>query len=521
MKASILLNVLALSTLSLTACSDDKYEGEAPNNFYIQPTVESSFSTYYTPAKGRIGDPMPFYDAQAGEFKVLYLQEYDNNLPMRFHPIWTLATKDGANYTNLGETLPIGEYDWQQDAALGTGCCYYNKHDGLYYIYYTGHNGSCDSREVVLRATSPDYKTWTKDKGWALFGDDYGLSKNDFRDPQIFEDGDSVYHMIIATRKGDPKFADFTSQDMKNWEFQGEFNAVWDRMCECPDVFKMGDWWYLVYSEGYQTEWSRKVKYMMADSFEGLKRCFSNPGANWPKDDKEGVLDSRAFYAGKTASNGTDRYIWGWCPFRSGEDIHAMNINVGEKEPNWSGALVCHKIIQHEDGTLTIGKVPAIEAKYSQPVDVNVVKEADDYTLYSALGKCNHISFTVKAASDAERFGISFVRPEDAKKYYTFVVNPEWGNGRRKVNFEQEGSEGKGFIGGADGYIFPRPENNEYKVDIFTDNSVVTMYINDIYGYTQRIYGIEGNTWSINNYGGNITVEDVKVTTYGSEVAKR
>ena len=85
------------------------------------------------------------------------------------------------------------------------------------------------------------------------------------------------------------------------------------------------------------------------------------------------------------------------------------------------------------------------------------------------------------------------------------VVNPEWEDGR-KVNFEQEGEEGKGFIEAADGYVFQRPADNVYNIDIYTDNSVLTMYINDVCAYTQRIYGIQKNCWSINNYGGSITV---------------
>lgn len=516
MKTSILLNVLALSALSLTACSDDKYEGEAPTNFYIQPTEESGFSTYYTPAKGRVGDPMPFYDAQAGEFKIMYLHEYDNNPAFRFHPFWTVATTDCANYRNLGETLPVGEYDWQQDAALGTGCCYYNKQDGLYYIYYTGFNASCKSREVVMRATSPDFKTWTRDKSWALYGDTYGLSREDFRDPQIFEDTDG-YHMLISTRPvagGHPRFAEFVSTNMKDWRFLESFNMLWERMYECPDVFKMGNYWYIVYSDANQVTWGRSVKYMMADSWANLKAKFADANT---VDYEQKQLDSRAFYAGKTASNGKDRYIWGWCPFRSGADIHEKNINVGPNEPNWSGALVCHKIIQHADGTLSVGKVAGIEAKYNKPVTVTEVKKGANYTLYNALGKCNHISFTATTATDAERFGVSFVRPDGAKKYYSLIVNPEWGNGRRKVNFEQEGDDveaDKHFIVGGDGYIFVRPENNVYNVDIFTDNSVVTMYINGVWGYTQRIYGIEGNNWSINTYDGNVTIKDIKVSQY-------
>ena len=335
-----------------TSCSDDEFSGDPAKDWagtttFFASTDAQGFGTYYMPSVGRVGDPMPFYDQKAGDFKVLYLQEFTNNLSHRFHPIWGVSTKDGANYESLGEVLPYGSNDYQQDAALGTGCAY--EKDGTYYIYYTGHNGNCKNREVVMRAISTDFKTWTKDELWALNGPDYGYSGNDFRDPQIFVADDNLYHMVIATYPnggGDPCFAEFKSSDLKSWEHVGRFKMIWDRMLECPDIFKMGDYWYLVYSESFKASWSRKVKYMMACTYDELKACF-NDGPKWPADGHEGVLDSRAFYAGKTASNGSDRFIWGWCPFRSGADIHEKNINVGAgdgNEPNWSGALVCHKM---------------------------------------------------------------------------------------------------------------------------------------------------------------------------------
>jgi beta-fructofuranosidase len=303
----------------------------------------------------------------------------------------------------------------------------------------------------------------------------------------------------------------------------GRIRMIWDRMLECPDIFKMGNYWYMVYSESFRTSWSRKVKYMVAKTYDELKSCF-NDGPKWPADGHEGVLDSRAFYAGKTASNGTDRYIWGWCPFRSGNDLHEKNINVGAgdgNEPNWSGALVCHKLIQHADGTLTLGAVPAMATKYNKTAAANVMSSNGynngtlsgdgSYVLYSRLGTCNHIAFTVKTSNNWDKFGISFVRGTDSKKYYTMVVNPEDEN-HRKVNFEQEGDEGKGFVEGIDGYWFERPADNTYNVDIYTDNSVMVMYINDVCAYTQRIYGIQKNCWSINNYGGSVTVSDVRVS---------
>ncbi|MGX8695205.1 MAG: glycoside hydrolase domain-containing protein [Prevotella sp.] len=529
----------------LAACSDDDFCGDPEKDWSGTSTFFASvdaqgFGTYFTPAVGRVGDPMPFYDQQSGDFKVLYLQEFDNNMSHRFHPIWAVSTKDGAHYESLGEIIPFGTNDYQQDAALGTGCAY--EKDGTYYVYYTGHNGNCNNREVVMRATSSDFKTWTKDELWALNGPDFGYSGNDFRDPQIFVADDGLYHMLISTypvNGGDPVFAEFKSGDLQSWEHVGRIRMIWDRMLECPDVFKMGDYWYLVYSESFRASWSRKVKYMMAPTFDELKRCF-NDGPKWPADGHEGVLDSRAFYAGKTASNGTDRYIWGWCPFRSGADLHEKNVNVGAgdgNEPNWSGALICHKLIQHADGTLTLGAVPAMAAKYhqEQPLTVMASNGAtlsgdnrgatlsgdDAYVLYNRLGTCNHITFTVKTSNNWDKFGISFVRGTDSKKYYTIVVNPEDEN-HRKVNFEQEGEEGKGFIEAADGYWFERPADNIYSIDIYTDNSVLVMYVrstsgrsqgeNDVCTYTQRIYGIQKNCWSVNNYGGSVTVSDVHVS---------
>lgn len=526
----MIYSAMLMSAIAFTACSDDNFVGdqsrdweETTNTFITHD--DNSFTTYYTPGVGRVGDPMPFYDTKAQEFKVMYLQEFDNNDSYCYHPFWCVSTKDGANYKSLGEVLSTGKSSLQQDAALGTGCCVYNEIDGLYYIFYTGHNPKCINTEVIMRATSPDFKTWTKDNSWVIKGDEYGYSSVDFRDPQVFKAEDGFYHMIISSKL---KFAEFTSSDLKTWNHVGTFSSmIWDRMLECPDVFKMGDYWYMIYSEAYQASWSRKVKYMMATSLEELKKCF-NEGPKWPNDGREGVLDTRAFYAGKTASNGTDRYIWGWCPYRTGSTIYDKNINVGAGgEPNWSGALVCHKLIQHADGTLSCGEVPAIKEKYTQLHKLKVMKSngasltadggtltgEDAYILYNRLGTHSHISFTVTTKDYTDKFGVSLVRGTDSKKYYSLVVNPE-NESTRKINFEEQGEDGKGFVEGIDGYPFARPSDNTYKINIYTDNSVMVMYVNGNVCYTNRIYGIQKNCWSINSYGGNVTVSQINVKEY-------
>lgn len=524
------------ATMALAACNDDDpeilHKDWAGTSYLFDCTDEAGFSTYYTPAIGTVGDPMPFYDKKTESFKVLYLQEYSKNDPFCYHPIWGVETKDCANYQSLGEVLSCGNSRYEADAAIGTGCCIYNDKENLYYIYYTGHSYRDGSqREVILRATSSDFKTWTKDQSWIIDGSKLGYSMTDFRDPQIFTDDNGLYHMVVASC-GSLDLVDFTSSDLKEWKHTGLFSKMlWDRVFECPDIFKMGDWWYLTYFEQNNVGWCRKMKYYKGRSLEELRGSITTP--IWP-DNFEGVIEGRGLYAAKTASDGKNRYCWGWCPTRTGGSAQEKNVNVGEnQESNWSGSMVCHRLIQDPaTGVLTLGPVEGIKAKYNKTVELkpvanhgatingnNISLSGDDaYVYFGRLGYHNHISMTVKTSNVWDNFGVSFVRGYDkdafSEKYYTLRVNAEneW---NRKVNFEEEGSAGRGFVPGIDGgRTFETPADGVYHIDIFTDNSVCVLYINDKYAYTNRIYGIQKNGWSINNYGGNITVSDLTVTEY-------
>ena len=521
----------ALCALSFAACEqpvqvDDPKDWDGTTEQYASVDEKTS-DTYYKPYAGFVGDPMPFFDPVTKNFKVLYLQEFRPNMPGTYHPFWGVQTTDAANYTALGEVLPTGSRA-EQDAALGTGCVVYNEQDKLYYIFYTANRDqpkTGEDAQIIMMATSPDFKQWTKDPLFRLRGVEYAYSSTDFRDPFVFfNDEDALWHIIVATKVGGKgNLAEFTSPDLKAWTHQGVFmSMMWDRFYECPDVFKMGDWWYLVYSEMHSA--IRRVQYFKGKTLDELKACTAGDAGLWP-DSHEGFLDSRAFYAGKTASNGTDRFIWGWCPTREGNDNTKTNSG---SEPQWAGSLVAHRLIQHEDGTLTLGKVDAIEKKYATAKPVKMMAQSDEgvtvagsnytletnsYALFNRLDYHNHISITITTETANDKFGISLVRGTNSEKYYTLIINPE-GASNRKINFEEEGSSGKGFIEAIDGYMFPTPADNTYHIDIFTDNSVLVLYINDNVCYTNRIYGIQHNCWSVNSYNGTITISDLKVTNY-------
>ena len=531
--------LLSLSAAFLTGCQEnipeEKKDWENTTE-YFNSKDEVSSTTYYKPSAGSVGDPLPFYDPVEKEYKILYLHNFEQNMEQTFHPLWGVRTTDCATYTAMGEVLPTGRAG-EQDAALGTGCIVYDEQEKLYYIYYTGERykpASDEDRQVVMRATSPDFKTWTKDPLFRLRGGDYGYSTLNFRDPFIWkmEDG---WHMIVATKPmaagsrtedKDGCFAEFTSPDLKTWSHAGKFTKmIWDRFLECPNVFKMGDWWYLTYSD--MSSFERRVHYLKGHTIAELKAA-TNP--SWP-DSKEGALDGRAFYAGNTASDGTDRYMWGWCPERRGRDNTDISPDI---EPKWGGTLVVHRLMQREDGTLYTAEVPAMNDKYAAAKDVKVVKSwgieegnltiADGvYTMaayssvmFSTLGYHNHISMTVTTSDKADRFGISFVRGDRKdgdktyEKYYSIMVCPDGNN--NYIRFEEE--QGKWELKGGGSYPFPIPADRTYNINIYTDNSVLVMYINDVLTYTQRIYNLPRNCWSVNCYEGEMTVKDIQLKQY-------
>lgn len=502
------LTVMAAAALGATACSDDEpviTDRNLPgtSNFYAFADEQKS-DIFYKPYVGYVGDPMPFFDPVENNFKVMYLQDFRPNQAYTYHPIWCVETSDAASYTSLGELICCGT-DKELDAAIGTGSTIY--HEGTYYTFYTAHSPSQSStagiNEAVMLATSTDFRTWTKNRSVIISaGSEY--SNVDFRDPFVFRGDDNRFHMLVSTKKdGKGVLAEYVSDDLLAWTSAGVFmTMMWDRFYECPDLFKMGDWWYLVYSEQHNA--IRRVQYFKGRTLDELKACTANDAGIWP-DSHEGFLNGRGFYAGKTASNGTDRFIWGWCATKAG--------NATDGAIDWAGALVAHKLCQNEDGTLYTTEVPAIAQHIGNASSLaDVTLAADESHLFPRLKTVNRIAFTVTTASDSDRFGISLGRGSDSETYYTLMVNPE-SSSVRKINLEQEGEGGKGFIGDNDSYVFPTPADNVYNVVIVTDNSVVSLYINNVLTYTNRIYNTAKNCWSINSYGGQISVSNITVSS--------
>ena len=317
--------IVSLS-LGLGACG-------TPTSLPDEPYEPVDYNLYPAPEGAYVGDTMPFVTDE-GELELYYLYDTDHN-GQGYHPVYKYSTGDLCGYEDLGMALNSGLMS-DPDPAIGTGSVMQDQ-DGLYHLFYTGHNDTGNGgkgKECVMHATSTDRETWTKVPEDTFFAPE-GYSTDDFRDPEVFwSEEEQRYWLLIAARSNTQGgvVAKYTSSDLKNWEFCGPIYAPFDQyMLECPDLFKMGDTWYLTYS------WDCVTYYAMGDSPNGP---FKAPTNN--------VLDGNnfVFYAAKTAELNGTRYLCGW--------IGRAGLTADSGMYQWAGNLLNHELIQHEDGTLGV-----------------------------------------------------------------------------------------------------------------------------------------------------------------------
>ena len=305
---------------------------------------------YYQPKGYWFGDCMPF-----GKGDTFYLfHQRDTRKPCPFgEPFgWDLATtKDFVTYEDCGTAILRGD-DTKQDQFIFAGSVCEDR-DGVYHAFYTGFNRDYPKQgkpsQVLMHAISHDLKNWEKTNDAVTFTPQPGYDPDDWRDPFVlWDDEENQYILILGTRLAGDKHRQtgrtvyFTSTDLTNWTFEGDFWAPdLFTMHEMPDLFKIGEWWYLI-----TTEYSHASKqvYRMAKSLKGP----------WIAPEDDG-FDGRAYYAGRTFELNGQRIIFGWVPSRANETDSA-HLTYDENSDNeqfiWAGTFVAHEIYQREDGTL-------------------------------------------------------------------------------------------------------------------------------------------------------------------------
>ncbi|WP_102345869.1 glycoside hydrolase family 32 protein [Bacillus sp. Marseille-P3661] len=270
------------------------------------------------------GDAIPFY--WKGVYHLFYLTSPagTKKYPERVRTTWRHAvSKDLVVWEELPIALSPGEEPECDSNGVWTGSVIYA--NDKFHIFYTGYHIASDFPQTICHATSNDLINWEKDEKNPIIKPDINIYENiDWRDPYVFwNEGEQCYWMILSARlnKGPDSrrgcIALATSDDLDNWTVHDPIYAPYSTNCpECPEMYKMGDKWYLAYSR-------------FSESAQTIYRIADNPRGPWRAPIVDG-LDGRRFYAAKSLEDDNKRrFYFGW--------VHDRENEVDNGEWEWGG----------------------------------------------------------------------------------------------------------------------------------------------------------------------------------------
>lgn len=506
-KRQYLLSLLLIMVLLLSACGTGSTSAGTDGNLALFPAedVEETtaavlpdepyeaveYSLYPSPEGGYVGDVMPFV-TDDGELELYYLYDTDHN-GQGYHPIYKYSTRNLYEFEDHGMVLNFGQMS-DPDPALGTGSVMQDA-SGLYHLFYTGHNDTGNGgkgKECVMHATSTDRENWVKDEEAVFFAPE-GYSKDDFRDPEVFwVEEDQCYWLLIAASEETlgGVVVKYVSEDLKNWEFIGPIFAPMSHyMCECPDLFCIGDTWYLTYS------WDCVTYYAISDSMEGP---FVPPTDNIL--DGKGMTEGNGFifYAAKTAEWNDSIYLCGW--------VGRAGLSADSGIYQWAGSVMIHELVQHEDGTLGV-KAPDVFEDYftidklvhAAPIvgeagisdnNISLSAESGDYALADMGTRPATMTLECDVTlDDGGRAGFAFGGSANDESWTALCLDAQ----ENLLHYEGYEIEDLGLLEPAALTEFDFTRSDTHHVKLVCENEIVVLYVDGVKALSSRIsHSIDG-----------------------------
>lgn len=455
---------------------------------------------FYQPSDYWFGDCMPFFNKDDQTFYLFHQRDTRIPKPLTDPFGWSLVTtKDFVNYKDFGEVLPKGTHE-SVDQFIYAGSVTEGKEDKI--AFYTGHNRQAKlakkTSEILMSATSKDLVHWEKSGKATSLVPQKGYDYNDWRDPVvIYSEEKQCYILVLGARlpsakkKPTGRLVYFESNDLKNWNFKGDFWTPNEfNMIEMPDLFELNNTWYLIFSE-YSED--KRTKYRVSKNLFG----------EW-KSLKDEFFDGKAYYAARTVGNEqVGRYLTGWVATKENDQ------DLGNWD--WGGAFVPHEVVQREDRTLGV--------KLPQPIIENFAKiePLPSFELGQSEGKKEHtikeeipeqflLEAEVEVLEDTKEFGVKAFVNKDTREGYQYKVSaPE-----KALKFSHTPN-----------YPWPsyfdtglqRPiellKGKKYDFKMIVDDSIIILYINNV-ALSARMYSKTGNEISIFVNEGKISVSNLK-----------
>ena len=472
---------------------------------------------FYKPKDGWVGDTIPF--AHDGKFYIYYLHDErkgNTQDEYGYRTSWNLLiTEDGVNVKDCKVVLPVGEYD-DADYACYTGSVI-EGNDGNFHMFYTAQNNynpkyHRDGKplQYVAHAISTDLINWEKLPELTFGADERIYEPFDWRDPFVFyNEEEKCFDMLLAARlrgaseKNGGCVGLCRSYDLLHWEAKEPFYNPESYMThECPDLFKLGNKWYLVYST-----FSEKfvTHYRMSDKLSGP---WTSP--------IEDTFDARAFYAAKTAQVGDKRMAFAWVPTKRGES------DFGQYE--WGGNFIAHEINQTNDNKLIVKPAEGLINMFNKEsvnekinkVEIENYEGEKSYVIDGMKDTCM-IEAVIEFSEGVRSFGIG-LRQDSAlangyylrfEPFYNRIVADMWPRRIRGVNQWYVDGDKPFMVELERPFDYKSLKDNKVHIRVVADGSIICLYVNDITALTMRAYNLNRTNWGFFVKDGSIRVSDI------------
>lgn len=347
-------------------------------------------------------------------------------------------------------------------------------------IFYTSVGG--DERNHVTGAeqwvatTKDDMITWDKpERNPILKPDIHGdLDIREWRDPFVWKEADYWYMVLGGQHEGKGCVLLYKSTDLNSWEF---INILYKdtgdiSVCECPNFFKLGEHYVLVFSPIHQ-DGHGEVIYITG---------------TWNSD-----LTFTPLYRDTLDHSGIEGY---YAP-TSFVDEHGRRILLGWITEESRGNFLAHADwagVQAIPRVLSLSNTHRLEMK---PVDTiqqlrthhvnynNVTINRSDEWVPEAAGQALELIANIECAEKQGSFSIQLLQSPDKEEETELYIDPIRGTFdliRQKSSLSN--STSKKTLSGR----FDRSTTNHLKVHVLLDHSVIEIFINNTSCLATRVY---------------------------------
>lgn len=428
---------------------------------------------HFMPEKNWMNDPngVVYYK---GEYHLFYQYNPNDYKWGTIH--WGHAkSKDLVHW----EHLPIALYPSNEKGELHcfSGCAVINDDEPT--IFYTsigeGERHQSIGSEQWMAVSKDNMITWEKyENNPVLSLDIHGdIEIKEWRDPFIWKEDDYWFMVLGGSHNKKGCVLIYRSKDLKQWEFLNILHEGEEEFWECPNVFKLGDKYVLVYSP------SDIVKYCIGTINSDYKFV----------PETEGILDYsgwQGFYAPNSLVDNKDRRImWGWLTEVSRGEFDGCG--------DWAGTQSIPRVISIENDNLHMEPVKELEMlrkNHKKYEDLCVSKSWAP----EIKGRALEIITEVEIIDSLEEFSIDVFCSEDDQEKTSIIYNCE----NKSFSVDRSSSTLSDLC------IKSNLTNNiklnkgeTLKLHIFIDHSTVEVFANYRESISTRVYPIKEDSENV------------------------